>query len=184
LTFTVAARPGGGAELSWSSKPSVGPQGIAGYRLYRSDAAASSEMQIGPSLITASTYMDAGGTQGATYRLAAVNGLRQEVSLGAEMLAPSVPLAAWPLPYGGGVLNVSFAAGNAFGGGAGQVDVSLYDAAGRRIRTLESGTFAPGFHTTTWDGRDGEGRRVPGGLYFLNLRVEGQSRQMKVVVAP
>jgi hypothetical protein len=44
--------------------------------------------------------------------------------------------------------------------------------------------FAPGFHTTTWDGRDHDGRRVPGGIYFLNLRVEGQSRQMKVVVAP
>jgi flagellar hook assembly protein FlgD len=62
--------------------------------------------------------------------------------------------------------------------------MSLYDAGGRHVRTLASGEFAPGFHTTTWDGRDRQGRRVPGGIYFLNLNVEGQTRQMKVVVLP
>jgi hypothetical protein len=178
LTFAVTARPGGGAELAWASEPAVGPQGIAGYRLYRN------AQQIGSALITDTRYIDDGGTSGSAYRLTAVNGLGEEFELGREMLAPGAPLAAWPMPYTGGVLNVSFAAGNAFGGGAGQVDVSLYDAAGRRIRTLENGRFAPGFHTTTWDGLDGEGRPVSGGIYFLNLRVEGQSRQMKVVVAP
>ena len=178
LTFTVAARPGGGAELAWASEPAMGPQGIAGYRLYRNGR------QIGPGTITATTYFDANGTQGSNYRLAAVNGLGEELQLGEAMLPPNAPLAAWPMPYRNGTLNVSFAAGNAFGGGAGQVDVSLYDAAGRRVRTLASGVFAPGFHTTTWDGRDGEGRLAPAGIYFLNLQVEGQTRQMKVVVAP
>lgn len=178
LTFTVAARPGGGVELEWASEPAVGPQGIAGYRLYRD------ERQIGPSLMTATRFVDADGAGGSTYRLSAVNGLGHEIVLGSEALARNTPLAAWPMPFEGGVMSVRFAAGNAFGGGAGEVDVSLYDAAGRHIRTLESGVFAPGFHTTTWDGRDRAGRRVPGGIYFLNLRVGVESRQMKVVVAP
>ena len=108
----------------------------------------------------------------------------KKLQLGEAMLPPNAPLAAWPMPYRHGTLNISFAAGNAFGGGAGQVDVSLYDTAGRRVRTLANGTFAPGFHTTTWDGRDSNGRLAPAGIYFLNLQVEGQTRQMKVVVAP
>jgi hypothetical protein len=187
LTFTVAARPGGGAELAWDTQPAVGPQGIAGYRLYRSDAGAAAGdlgRPIGPSLITANGYTDASGAQGATYRLAAVNGLGEELELGRRMLAPSAPLAAWPLPYRGGELNVSFAAAGGLGRGPGAAEVALFDAAGRRVRTLKSGEFMRGYHTTAWDGRDSDGHRVPSGVYFLNLRTEGQARQLKVVITP
>jgi hypothetical protein len=183
ILFNVNARPGGGAELSWATSPAVGPQGIAGYRLYRS-ASGGRGQQLGPTLITDNYFVDPTASRGSTYRLAAVNGLGEELELGRGFLTPNIPLSAWPLPYAGGALSVSFAAVNSLGGSGGQVDVSLYDAAGRRIRTLESGVFAPGYHTTSWDGRDQEGRRVPGGMYFLNLRVEGQARQMKIIVVP
>jgi hypothetical protein len=113
-----------------------------------------------------------------------VNGLGEELELGRRMLAPSAPLAAWPLPYRGGELNVSFAAAGGLGRGPGAAEVALFDAAGRRVRTLKSGEFMRGYHTTAWDGRDSDGHRVPSGVYFLNLRTEGQARQLKVVITP
>lgn len=77
---------------------------------------------------------------------------------------------------------MSFATFGALGGGAADAMVELYDTRGRRIRALTSGTLLPGFHTTTWDGRDGAGRHVAGGIYFLRLRTGGEARHLKLVV--
>ena len=46
----------------------------------------------------------------------------------------------------------------------------VFDAGGRRVRTLESGGLARGEHAPHWDGRDASGRAVPQGLYFAQLR--------------
>jgi hypothetical protein len=186
LTFTVAARPGGGAELAWSTNPAVGPQGIAGYRLYRSAAGALAGdlgLRIGPSLITASTYSDASGSQGSTYRLTAVNGLGDELELGRRMLAPSAPLAAWPLPYRGGDLFISFAIFGRLGATSGSAEVALYDVFGRRVRDLAGGTFGGSQQIIRWDGRDASGRPVAGGVYFLRLRSGGEAHRLRIVIA-
>ncbi len=54
---------------------------------------------------------------------------------------------------------------------SGDVRIDVFDASGIIVRTLTSGPQAPGFHDVTWDGRDGVGRLVPGGLYFYRLEV-------------
>jgi hypothetical protein len=188
LTFTVRVREaGGGAELALSSRPAVVPQGIAGYRLYRSDAGASARdlgRPIGPSLITANTYVDDAGAQGASYRIASVNGLGEELELGRRMLAPAAPLAAWPLPYRGGELIVSFAVFGRLGASTGVADIALYDLHGRRIAQLARGTFAGTQQVIRWNGRDRDGRAVPGGLYFLRAVSGGETNELKIVVAP
>jgi photosystem II stability/assembly factor-like uncharacterized protein len=57
----------------------------------------------------------------------------------------------------------------------GTAAVDLFDARGRRLRTLFSQTAArPGSYRLEWDGRDAGGRRLPSGLYFARLTVEGQ----------
>lgn len=48
----------------------------------------------------------------------------------------------------------------------GQVRIDLYDAAGRLIRTLLDARMPAGRHDTRWDGRDDQGRQLPGGVYF------------------
>ncbi len=49
----------------------------------------------------------------------------------------------------------------------------IFDAAGRLVREIENGArvsgagAAAGARVITWDGRDGSGRTVPPGLYYV-----------------
>jgi hypothetical protein len=52
---------------------------------------------------------------------------------------------------------------------AGRVDLSVFDAAGRRVTTLFHGDLPAGTRSVTWDGRHADGRAVAAGLYFARL---------------
>lgn len=51
-----------------------------------------------------------------------------------------------------------------------EVQLAVYDVAGRRVRTLADGVMGPGAFAATWDGRDAGGRPVGSGVYFYRLR--------------
>jgi cytochrome c peroxidase len=53
--------------------------------------------------------------------------------------------------------------------GESPVRVSVHDASGRLVRRIFSGVLARGGHSITWDGRDDDGRRVAGGVYFVRV---------------
>ena len=57
---------------------------------------------------------------------------------------------------------------------ANDVELAVFDLAGRRLATLARGTFTAGTHTATWDGRDGSGRTLGAGVYFYRLTVGDQ----------
>ncbi|MEZ5064430.1 MAG: right-handed parallel beta-helix repeat-containing protein [bacterium] len=65
-----------------------------------------------------------------------------------------------------------------------RVDLSIYSVDGRRIRTLVSGTLPAGERDARWDGRDREGRRVAGGVYFYRLAAGSFVDQKKLVLLP
>ncbi len=52
----------------------------------------------------------------------------------------------------------------------GQVEVAVYDLAGRRIRSLASGFLAAGEHQVAWDGRDNRGVALGSGVYLIRLQ--------------
>jgi hypothetical protein len=91
-------------------------------------------------------------------------------------------LAAWPLPYRGGELNVAFGISGAVGASGGVAEVGLYDLSGRLVRTLARGSFTGGNARVTWDGRDERGADVPDGTYFLRSVSAGVRHRLKVVV--
>ena len=97
---------------------------------------------------------------------------------GGEAAMPTRSLAAWPLPYKGGALNVSFVIPSR----GGQAEVGMVDLAGRHVRTLKRGTLEAGRQVITWDGRDDSGRNVANGVYFLVSRTGGQESKLKLVV--
>ncbi len=182
----LQAEPGEeGTRLEWSTQPEVGPEGLAGYRLYRlAPGGGGAGARIGPDLIVTTSYTDAdaGVALGSLYRLMAINGLGEELMLGETAPFPSAPLAAWPLPYRGGNLHVTFATAGGLGGGLGPADVRIYDVAGRLVRTLAQGHYGAGVQIATWNGSNDQGQQVATGIYFLRSRTLGHEERLKLVV--
>jgi hypothetical protein len=65
----------------------------------------------------------------------------------------------------------------------GDATLTVYDAAGKKVKTLAAGFHAAGRHQESWDGRDARGRKVPGGVYFYSLKAGSVTRTQKLVVA-
>lgn len=57
---------------------------------------------------------------------------------------------------------------------AGDVDLAVFAADGRRVRTLAHGAFPAGTYRFTWEGDDGVHRAVPPGIYFAQLVTGGR----------
>lgn len=90
-----------------------------------------------------------------------------DVTAGAPEEPGGAPVRAAPNPAFGAV---SFAFTLAR---AGDADLAVYDASGRRVRTLARGTRAAGAQSVTWDARDDAGRACAPGAYWARLRVDG-----------
>lgn len=181
LALLAAPAPNGarGAVITWQSDP--GPEDLAGYRLERASSA--SEWRTLVALTRETSATDPDGGPGSRYRLFAVNGLGEELWLGETSLRPAVPLAAWPLPYRGGNLSISFATVGGLGGGAGRTEVAIFDVSGRLVRTIARGEYAAGYQSAVWDGRDGRGGKVSAGVYFLRTHgAYGEGRSIKLAV--
>jgi len=54
------------------------------------------------------------------------------------------------------------------------VTLTVYDVAGRVVRTLERGSRAAGLNEVRWDGRNEDGRLVAAGTYFAALEARGE----------
>ncbi len=66
---------------------------------------------------------------------------------------------------------------------AGFVHLSVVDAQGRRVRTLQDGALAVGEHARFWDGADENGKATPAGIYFGVLHTsEGRQSSRFVLV--
>jgi len=48
-------------------------------------------------------------------------------------------------------------------------DLTIYNIKGQKVKKLIDGKFSAGDHSTTWDGRDDNGRQVVSGLYFYTF---------------
>jgi hypothetical protein len=67
--------------------------------------------------------------------------------------------------------------------GNGRVHVAVYDAAGRRVRTLLDGAMPAGATLLQWDGRDDQGRLVSSGVYFARATAAGGRGTTRIPVA-
>lgn len=65
---------------------------------------------------------------------------------------------------------------------SGAVLLNVYDATGRRVADITSGSQSAGPHEETWDGRDTLGMPVSSGVYFVRLESAGETRVRKIVL--
>jgi hypothetical protein len=64
----------------------------------------------------------------------------------------------------------------------GRIDLVVFDALGREVRTLYSGEREPGDYEVEWDGRDRRDRRLPAGIYFVTLRTPSGTATRRVAL--
>lgn len=65
----------------------------------------------------------------------------------------------------------------------GPVTVSVLDSQGRLVRTLTNAILSEGPHEASWDGTFESGLPAPGGMYFLRLQAQKQTRVRKILLA-
>ncbi len=94
---------------------------------------------------------------------------------GVQLLGPN------PLRAGAGVERVRFGTG-ADGPTSAPVSVRVVDVSGRAVRTLWSGALGRGGTVeAAWDGRDGNGRRVSPGVYWIALQSGARTATTRLV---
>ncbi|MCC6649520.1 MAG: hypothetical protein IT348_00055 [Candidatus Eisenbacteria bacterium] len=103
-------------------------------------------------------------------RTAMLEAMLNWLEFGSAGVPPARPLAwsisAMPNPSSGvTVLRLSVPR-------AASVRVGVHDLQGRRVFLLLDGALEPGSHSLVWDGRDRGGRRLPAGVYLV--QVEGE----------
>jgi len=62
---------------------------------------------------------------------------------------------------------------------SGNVELSIYNGIGQKIRTLLNSSQPSGNHSTTWDGKDDWGNPVSSGIYIYQLKVGCEFLQIK-----
>jgi hypothetical protein len=65
---------------------------------------------------------------------------------------------------------------------SGPVEIRIFDAGGRCVRTIDREEEAAGKDAVRWDGRDDHGRVVPDGVYICHVGAAGKGTGQKVVV--
>jgi flagellar hook assembly protein FlgD len=62
------------------------------------------------------------------------------------------------------------------------VSLRIFDPAGRLVRTLVNTPVRAGIHDVFWDGRSDAGVPVAGGVYFYQLKVDGETLTRRVIL--
>jgi hypothetical protein len=68
----------------------------------------------------------------------------------------------------------------AVGSGNARVSIRVFDIAGRAVRTLFEGPQAAGRYLVSWDGRNDDGQRLQGSIYFVHVQVGSEARKVRV----
>ena len=90
-------------------------------------------------------------------------------------VAEDVRFAAGPNPSRSDV-SVTFSLAR-----ASRVDLAVFDAAGRRVRSLARGVLAAGGQHARWDARDDAGRPCADGVYFARLAIDDRPALTRAV---
>ena len=62
------------------------------------------------------------------------------------------------------------------------LDLSVYNILGKKVRTLAHGEFEPGDHSVVFDGNNDSGKPVSAGIYFYRLETGNNAFTRKMVL--
>jgi len=93
-----------------------------------------------------------------------------------DVLPGRMDIAVGPNPFGRDT-RLSYAVPH-----RGNVSLTIFDAAGRTVRTLASGRSEPGRFSAVWDGRSQSGALVPSGVYMYRYALDGKRMAGKLTL--
>lgn len=64
-----------------------------------------------------------------------------------------------------------------------RVDLTIYDVAGRALRTLVNGSVDAGLHSVSWDGTDDQGHALASGVYYARMDAGDFQATRSVVIS-
>ena len=76
-----------------------------------------------------------------------------------------------------GIFNIGFSLPE-----RGEVEISVYNALGQRVKVLYKGMANSGTHYIVWEGNDDTGRKLGAGVYFIKADISGHHTGDKVVI--
>ncbi len=182
----MASVVNGGTGLSWDYNPAM----FEGFNVYRRTASSSRE-QLNSSLLSSADghihFVDAGEglSEGQTVYYSyspVVNGQEMGSSNEVEMeFTSGLPTAYalhdnYPNPFNP-MTTIKFDLPH-----SGHVKLSVYDVAGRLVKTLVDEVKPAAAHSEVWMGTDRTGRRVASGTYYYVLQTEGYSSTHKMML--
>jgi hypothetical protein len=176
--FLASLRAGEDTRVRWRPNNEAD---LSQYRLYRGTSTAF--VPGAGNLVTAQAdtgYVDSGASPYAWYKLTAVDAHGNE-----SLVATLSPQQISGLPDGGAraALRLYPCQPNPFNPQttvkfdlpeSGPVRLSVFDVAGRLVRTLANESMPQGSHEAVWDGRDATGREVGSGSYLARLEFGGK----------
>ncbi|MCX7785007.1 MAG: T9SS type A sorting domain-containing protein [candidate division WOR-3 bacterium] len=63
-----------------------------------------------------------------------------------------------------------------------KVDLKVFNASGRLVKTLVNEFIRPGVYNLIWNGKDDEERTVSNGIYFIQLKTKEYDATQKMVL--
>jgi len=63
-----------------------------------------------------------------------------------------------------------------------QAYISVFNASGEKAAELINDSFGIGTHTFTWDGTFDSGQKLPNGMYYIQIQVNGFTEIQKVII--
>jgi hypothetical protein len=161
---------------------------LSGVHVQRAASLEGPYSQITAAPIPPSTWMsfeDRSAPAGSTcwYRLELLErrGVRHSTpALRVRVVAPPGVRTALdaPVEFSSGRVEIQFH----IGGLPTPVRLSIYDAAGRRVRRFDLGMHEPGDYVHAWDREDDSGRRTPRGLFLVRLEAGRQDVAKKLAL--
>jgi uncharacterized protein (TIGR03118 family) len=170
-----------GVLLRWSTSSDIGP---LAFDVYRDDGTGSSKLTGTPVNGVASNYeyRDRAAVPGShyAYEIEPIG-----VSGGSERYGPirvDVPmpnhfsLRVSPTPAAG-AMTAAFSLPR-----AGGVRLSIFDVTGREVAVLAQQSYPAGTHEVVWNGLDGTGRALPGGMYYMRIQAPSGEKTARVAI--
>ncbi len=182
LIAPVASARGDGILVTWIDAVR---SGVSGYRVYRRIAGGEWEWEcisdLLPALEEGNTYLDTTAEAGVAYEyeIEAYTRNGPEGRYGpvsAEMVAPArLDVRVWPNP-GKGALELALILPRSE-----DVVLRLFDPQGRQVASSVLEHLRAGVRRASWEPRDGSGRRLASGAYFLRAASDRESQTVRWV---